>query len=225
MLDLRAAGFPVVGQAELVSDQLEKEPDWENIDVSGCFDAPDIETLGEIERQKLHILKEMTKRVMVRMQSRMLAMIADQKNLSEKEVYKITETVKRLGMDKPRISVRFGNDAVDMAIVAGVENVTNADKVAKEGLVITQLPEPLAKYWDRSDGGAKKVNWRRIYGQLYDEFWQGVKCAEEQGLYMKRLNKVGVHDPKKYYYVFVPSFNKPFEEIESTENEWEREEI
>ena len=187
-------------------DAPEVEPDWETVDVSSCFDAPNLENIGETEKDKLNILREMTKRIMTSMQKRMKAMLSGQQNLNEKDVARIIETVERLEMDKSKITVRFGGEAIKLAKEMEIENMINIEEAKKDGLVIMQLPKPLAKYWNRGDGGAKKVNWGRIYGQLYDEFWQGVEYAKDNGLYLKQQNKPGIHDPKKYYYVFVPSF-------------------
>lgn len=217
--------IPIIPMEALESDPLLPEPDWRNVDVTDCLDAPKKEALSDPERKKLEVLEEMTKRIMYQMQEKIPALLSVWQKLTERDVNRITETLRKSETDKPKISVRFGQGALDLATEVGVDNIVDSEQIIKEGLVVMQLPKPLAKYWYRTDGGAKKVNWGRIYGQLYDEFWQGVKYAKEQGLYLKRVNKVGVHDPKKYYYVFVPSFEGPPVEIESMENELEQEAI
>ena len=93
----------------------------------------------------------------------------------------------------------------------------------KNILLVFQLPKPLAQFWWK--GGSDSwgdlaedmqdtvIEWGHFYRELMPVVWETQGRHEnENGLTFSRLNAVGEHDPKKYYYVWEISewenFNK-----------------
>ncbi len=81
-------------------------------------------------------------------------------------------------------------------------------------LLVFQLPKPLAQFWWK--GGAYSwgslaedmedivIEWGHFYRELMPVVWELQGFYEnEVGLYFCRVNRVGEHDPKKYYYVWI----------------------
>lgn len=83
-------------------------------------------------------------------------------------------------------------------------------------LLIFQLPKPLAQFWWK--GGAdswgnksidikdQAIEWGHFYRELMPVVWkmQGY-YQNESGLNFQRVNGVGAHDPREYYYIWEMS--------------------
>jgi len=80
-------------------------------------------------------------------------------------------------------------------------------------LLVFQLPKPLAQFWWK--GGADSwgnlaedindtaIEWGHFYRELMPVVWETQGRHEnESGLYFQRVNDIGEHDPKKYYYIW-----------------------
>ncbi|MFH1621050.1 MAG: hypothetical protein ABIB04_03120 [Patescibacteria group bacterium] len=80
-------------------------------------------------------------------------------------------------------------------------------------LLVFQLPKPLAHFWWK--GGAdswgdaavdvkdQAIEWGHFYRELMPVVWEMQGYYEnETGLDFYRINDIGVHDPKKYYYIW-----------------------
>lgn len=83
-------------------------------------------------------------------------------------------------------------------------------------LLVFQLPKPLAQFWwkggDDSWGeegqrvGGMVIEWGHFYRELMPLVWQAQGRHEnENGLDFERVNGLGQHDPKEYYYVWKVS--------------------
>ena len=83
-------------------------------------------------------------------------------------------------------------------------------------LLVFQLPKPLARFWWK--GGADSwgksaedikdtaIEWGHFYRELMYVVWETQGFHEnESGLRFQRVNSVGEHDPKKYYYIWEMS--------------------
>jgi len=83
-------------------------------------------------------------------------------------------------------------------------------------LLVFQLPKPLAQFWWK--GGAdswgnmsvdikdQAIEWGHFYRELMPVIWETQGRHEnESGLDFYRMNSVGEHDPKKYYYIWEMS--------------------
>jgi hypothetical protein len=86
----------------------------------------------------------------------------------------------------------------------------------KNLLLVFQLPKPLANFWWK--GGANSwgdlaldikdtaIEWGHFYRELMPVVWETQGRHEnESGLDFQRVNGVGEHDPKKYYYIWEMS--------------------
>lgn len=96
-------------------------------------------------------------------------------------------------------------------------NLDSSDFDSQNNLLLSlQLPKPLAQFWQK--GGAESwgnmsiplkgqvVEWGHFYRELMPTVWQTRGFYEEEkGLTFERINLVGEHDPKKYYYVWEVS--------------------
>lgn len=80
-------------------------------------------------------------------------------------------------------------------------------------LLVFQLPKPLAQFWWK--GGADSwgdlsvdikdtaIEWGHFYRELMPVIWEMQGHHEnENGLDFQRVNAIGEHDPKKYYYIW-----------------------
>ncbi|HMB26344.1 MAG TPA: hypothetical protein VKP03_02920 [Patescibacteria group bacterium] len=99
-------------------------------------------------------------------------------------------------------------------LLAEYEFYAEIDK--KNLLLVFQLPKPLAQFWwkggaeswgDRSlDIKDNAIEWGHFYRELMPVVWETQGRHEnENGLDFFRLNAVGEHDPKKYYYMWEMS--------------------
>lgn len=83
-------------------------------------------------------------------------------------------------------------------------------------LLVFQLPKPLAQFWWK--GGADSwgdlaedindtaIEWGHFYRELMPVVWEEQGRHEnESGLDFQRVNGVGEHNPKKYYYIWKMS--------------------
>lgn len=80
-------------------------------------------------------------------------------------------------------------------------------------LLVFQLPKPLAQFWWKGGSDScddmsvdvkdEVIEWGHFYRKLMSVVWEVQGHYEnERGLDFRRVNDVGEHDPKKYYYVW-----------------------
>ena len=94
----------------------------------------------------------------------------------------------------------------------GLDIETNGQNL----LLVFQLPKPLSQFWWK--GGADSwgdlsedvqdtvIEWGHFYRELMPIVWEEQGRHEnESGLDFQRVNGVGEHDPKKYYYIWEMS--------------------
>ncbi|MBT3230404.1 hypothetical protein HN358_01285 [Candidatus Uhrbacteria bacterium] len=79
-------------------------------------------------------------------------------------------------------------------------------------LVTFNLPKPMGQFWWK--GGAHEwgqaakdvremvIEWGRMYRRLIPIVWSATDNAD---VYYQRINPIGMHDPKKYYYIWEMS--------------------
>lgn len=92
----------------------------------------------------------------------------------------------------------------------------NGDVTAHSLLVAFQLPKPLSQFWWKGGAdswgsgsehlGSAVIEWGHFYRELMRVVWETQGYYEnEYSLRFERINSVGEHDPKKYYYVWEVS--------------------
>src|SRR2546429_2977029 len=83
-----------------------------------------------------------------------------------------------------------------------------------EVLVVLNLPIPLARYWYRGGTNSwgdlsieipeNRIEWGRFYREVMPVVWDNLGYEECEGnLSFSRINDLGQHDPKSYYYIWA----------------------
>lgn len=134
----------------------------------------------------------------------------------------IREFLMQHGLTFPEYKFRFGEEGRKMLDELGIGEDVCALHGA-EGVLIFQLPKPLAEYWWKSsarldssslherdnyrkpeDYGGMVIEWGKIYSNVMPAVWEVVDRYNSEGdIRFDRINDVGQHDPKEYYYVWV----------------------
>ena len=112
-------------------------------------------------------------------------------------------------MDKPRFSVSEKDG------VAFLEKLGFPGQSLERAQipVMFQLPKPVAQFWQKGgtdswgtmgqEVGPKIVEWGHFYRKLMEVVWEKVGYYEsERGFNFERVNGIGDHDVKSYYYVW-----------------------
>ncbi|KKS94493.1 MAG: hypothetical protein UV68_C0010G0003 [Candidatus Collierbacteria bacterium GW2011_GWC2_43_12] len=198
--------LPIITGEDLIDESTETEIKRfriEDIDPAKCFDAPLQENLDDVEIELVEAAKEMALRLAVEMKGLIYSEIEKQPGISLRNVKRIFEVLEESGKDLPKIIVRFGDEAVDMIKSFGVAQAVDTENIKNNGLVLFQLPEPLAKYWYRKNSGdLNMIEWGSIYEKAVNLIWNEVYTSQQEGLPLARKNPLDFHDPKNFYYLF-----------------------
>ncbi|MBM4402644.1 MAG: hypothetical protein FJ044_05360 [Candidatus Cloacimonetes bacterium] len=121
----------------------------------------------------------------------------------------IREFLQNHGMEYPDFVFRFGREAEDLLNSVGLDFTVNKPIPKDKGVLLFQLPKPLAKFWEKSsyrkEIGGTAIEWGKFYDQLMPAVWE-VRDRfewEDNKLFFERLNESGEHDPDEYYYVWL----------------------
>jgi|SRR3989344_247041 len=125
---------------------------------------------------------------------------------------RIMEFLKEKQMDLPHFTIAHGEFAGEILDDFELNYEIGADSI----LLVFQLPKPLAQYWWKggtdSWGNAAEdiegmaIEWGHFYRELMPVIWEMQGLYEnEHGLDFQRINKIGEHNPKKFYYVWEMS--------------------
>lgn len=128
-----------------------------------------------------------------------------EKKISQKMIDHLLEKK----FDLPKFTISYGKEANELLYDFGLNMETD-----NQFLLLTfQLPKPLAKFWwkggndswgdSAEDVENRVIEWGHFYRELMHEVWNMQGYYEnEKGLDFRRLNDIGEHDPKKFYYVW-----------------------
>lgn len=123
----------------------------------------------------------------------------------------ILNYLKEKKFDLPKFTIAQGEEAGKLLKECGLYS---RNCVGDDVLILSfQLPKPLAQFWWK--GGAKNwgsravdindntIEWGYFYRELMLEVWgmQGF-YENEKKIGFQRINDIGEHDPKRYYYVW-----------------------
>ncbi|OHA37160.1 MAG: hypothetical protein A3B27_02620 [Candidatus Taylorbacteria bacterium RIFCSPLOWO2_01_FULL_50_130] len=111
-------------------------------------------------------------------------------------------------LDKPNFIVASNGENLLAELGFSNERV-NADQIP----VSFQLPKPLAQFWYKGgtdswgalgrDVGPNITEWGHFYRKLMEIVWEKIGYYEsEKGLVFERVNGIGDHNPKSYYYIW-----------------------
>lgn len=170
---------------------------------------------GKIEGEKADTLKEI--RAFVNQTSndykdKFLELIEEYRAKRGEFSERMLKHIKNKSFDLPTFIIADGLEAERILKNMGFEGDFEDDAF----LVSFQLPKPLAQFWwkggDMTRGKFTKkidatvIEWRLFYEDLMPVIWTALdECESDQGLNFKRINGAGVHDPKKYYYIWKVS--------------------
>jgi len=130
-----------------------------------------------------------------------------------KERHQISQKIVDYLLEKnfvlPNFTIASGEQAQALLEEYGLNGEINEQNL----LLVFQLPKPLAQFWWK--GGADSwgnlaedindtaIEWGHFYRELMPVVWETQGRHEnESGLYFQRVNDIGEHDPKKYYYIW-----------------------
>ncbi len=122
---------------------------------------------------------------------------------------KIMDYLLKKRFDLPQFIISHGERANELLSDFGFEAKIDDSNL----LLVFQLPKPLAQFWWKGDIGSQgemsekidnaAIEWGRFYRELMPIIWEAQGRHEnENDLDFYRINKLGEHDPKKYYYVW-----------------------
>jgi len=128
---------------------------------------------------------------------------------------KIREYLREKGLDCPKFKLRFGESAKEMLRTLDLKKDWLSDSEIERGVLLFQLPKPLAQYWRKGigewgEGGVDVsdqppvIPWGTIYRGVMQSLWDmETYWKEDKGLVLDRINRVGEHDSAQYYYVWL----------------------
>ncbi len=132
---------------------------------------------------------------------------SNQRQLSQKIIDYLLEKK----FDLPNFTIAHGRQASELLKDLGFNNEIQDNNL----LLVLQLPKPLSQFWWKgggdSWGSAAKdaegtVEWGHFYRELMPVVWgQHGYYEDERGLNFDRINDLGEHNPKKYYYIWEMS--------------------
>ncbi len=111
--------------------------------------------------------------------------------------------------DLPDLTIAHGKGAEGLLKEFNLNN-----KIGDQYLLLVfQLPKPLAQFWwkgrlgscedSSEDVHGSVIEWGYFYRELMPIVWREQGYYEDEyDLGFSRINKLGEHDPKKYYYVW-----------------------
>lgn len=122
---------------------------------------------------------------------------------------KIVEYLLEKKFDIPNFNIAYGSRAKELLEEYGFSDEINDQSL----LLVFQLPKPLAQYWWKGgteswgsmaeDVEGAAIEWGHFYRELMPIIWEAQGRHEnESGLAFNRINNVGEHNPKKYYYIW-----------------------
>jgi len=122
---------------------------------------------------------------------------------------KIVDFLLEKNFDLPNFTIARGEKTQELLEEYGFNSKINSQNL----LLVFQLPKPLAQFWWK--GGADSwgsmaedtqdqvIEWGHFYRELMAVVWEEQGRSEnEAGLNFKRINSIGEHNPKKYYYIW-----------------------
>ncbi len=141
-----------------------------------------------------------------------LILLEEYRNERRKISQKIVDYLLEKKFDLPNFTIAHGNKAQKLLEEYGFDIKNNG----KNLLLVFQLPKPLSQFWWK--GGVDSwgdlsedvqdtvIEWGHFYRELMPVVWEEQGYHEnEHGLVFNRINGIGDHDPKKYYYIWEMS--------------------
>lgn len=169
-----------------------------------------------------HILSETSKFTHLLQENLENFVIESLQDLSEatnRDYSKIIEFIKQNNTAKPRFLI-FDKDwfskEKDAKISQSIQEIIERDQDFSNTeidslYIVFNLPKPLAHWWNKGIGNwgnqnknfdvkDEVIGWGSIYRNAMEKVWEGMDRAEE--LDISRLNDIGEHDSKNYYYIW-----------------------
>ncbi len=127
---------------------------------------------------------------------------------------KIADHIRKHGFDLPEFSFHGESDALPFleATQYKRDDVWIRELSKSELLLRFQLPKPLARFWQKGGKeawnqlvnlGSKITEWGVLYQETLPIIWKLVGKIEcETNFQIERLNALGHHDPKSFYYLW-----------------------
>jgi hypothetical protein len=120
---------------------------------------------------------------------------------------KLLGFVQEKGLDTPSFTLRFGDESVKLLEELGLSDAIDS-KSASHGVLVFQLPRPLAKFWNKG-GKDDDEEYKDLVkrGKIYRSVskltnYLVEEYAKDDILHLGRVNPVAKHDSDKYYYVW-----------------------
>lgn len=141
-----------------------------------------------------------------------LSLLEQYRNERRQVSQKIVDYLLEKNFDLPNFTIAHGEKVQELLEEYDLDTKINGQNL----LLVFQLPKPLSQFWWK--GGADSwgdmsedvqdsvIEWGHFYRELMPVVWEEQGRHEnESGLDFNRVNGVGEHDPKKYYYIWEMS--------------------
>ncbi len=127
----------------------------------------------------------------------------------------IIEYMEKTEMNLAQFSMFEGGSAVSKTIEYGLDKMEDENGL----MIVFNLPKAIGQFWWKGGTGlwgeqavdvdGKVIEWGFFYRKLMDTVWETLGYYEaETPLNLRRLNAIGDHDPKNFYYVWEASLRK-----------------
>ncbi|MFA6535869.1 MAG: hypothetical protein WC250_03500 [Candidatus Paceibacterota bacterium] len=118
-------------------------------------------------------------------------------------------------MNLAQFSMFWGDRAVSKTIEYGLDEMKDENGL----MIIFNLPKPIGQFWWKGGAGlwgeeaidvdGRVIEWGFLYRKLMETVWETIGYYEsETSLNLRRLNAIGDHDPKNFYYVWEVSLRQ-----------------
>ncbi len=167
-------------------------------------------------KELIGITQEFITDMRERLKEKFDELIAESRENATSVPPEIVAYMEKTGMNLAQFSVLEGETA--RLKVGEYPNVAEPEQ--EDGLVIIfNLPKPIGQFWWKGgvglwgeqvvDVNGKVIEWGYFYRKLMETVWETIGYYEsETPLVLNRLNDIGEHDPKNYYYIWEASLRR-----------------
>ncbi len=168
------------------------------------------------ERMELkQVVREFVSEMQKLLKDRLGSLIIESQQSATPIPPEIIAYMEKTGMNTAQFSMFEGDSAISKTVEYGLDDMEDENGL----MIVFNLPKPIGQFWWKGGTGlrgekaidveGKVIEWGFFYRKLMETVWETIGYYEsETSLVLRRLNAIGDHDPKNFYYVWEASLRK-----------------
>ena len=173
------------------------------------------ETRNPEKMELMQMAREFTADMQKLLKDRLGTLIVESQQHPSPIPPEIIAYMEKTGMNLAQFSMFEGDSAISKTIEYDLDKMEDENGL----MIVFNLPKPIGQFWWKGGTGlwgeqavdvdGKVIEWGFFYRKLMDTVWETIGYYEsETPLNLRRLNAIGGHDPKNFYYVWEASLGK-----------------